>query len=111
MNYSPERWVILKVTSEEGIHYRLFGCWYGGYTGDDYWKLNSGITRAVLIGNKIVFEGVSGSQYSCDVMDYGCSSFGYSVIESFKSIEGVEIEILPESTVDTILSFDWKCNS
>lgn len=101
-NYTPDRWVIIKITSAEGkTHYRVFGSWYGGYAGSDIWQMNSGITKVRTIGNQYVFEGRSGSEYFCTFSGYGVSGYGAGVLDHYgKKFEalGGQLEILPEST-------------
>jgi hypothetical protein len=40
---TPENWVILKITNNGEIVYKVFGSWVGGYLGSDNWRINSGI--------------------------------------------------------------------
>jgi hypothetical protein len=40
---TPENWVILKITNNGEIVYKVFGSWAGGYLGSDNWRINSGI--------------------------------------------------------------------
>ena len=64
-DYSPDRWVIVKIVTPKERLYKVFACWSGGYGGSDSWKMNSGITRAMLVDDRWEFDGYSGSVYSC----------------------------------------------
>jgi len=101
-DYRPDKWVVVKITGADTppVH-KVFACWYGGYAGSDFWKLNSGITKATLERNVYFFEGSSGSVYECHKDIYGTNFYGGSVLS--KLIEQVEksggmMEILPEQT-------------
>jgi len=104
----PHKWVIIKITNNDEMHYKLFGTWYGGYLDGDYWRLNSGITKVVENENEFKFFGQSGSVYICDKTTYGTNNYSQSVlngiIEKAEST-GVKIEILPEDTIWVDLEF------
>lgn len=101
-DYHPDRWLVVKITgAEENPLYKVFACWYGGYAGSDSWKLNSGITEALMENDVYSFEGSSGSVYYCHKDCYGTNFYGNSVlnrmIEKAKD-DGITMEILPEQT-------------
>jgi len=102
MEYNPDKWVVVKITSANTpTIYKIFACWYGGYLSGDSWKLNSGITKATLNDNRYYFEGASGSVYVCNNDSYGTSGYGHGVL--FNLIEtsdsnGISVEVLPEDT-------------
>jgi hypothetical protein len=102
MEYNPDKWVGVKITSANTPPiYKIFACWYGGYLSGDSWKLNSGITKATLNDNRYYFEGASGSVYVCNNDSYGTSGYGHGVL--FNLIEtsdnnGISVEVLPEDT-------------
>lgn len=100
MIYTPDKWIITRLTSENGTHYRVFGCWYGGYAGSDSWKFNSGITKVTLDNGIYKFEGTSGSEYHCYQHNYGTSGYGHGVLNSLinDSKPMVLIEPLDEDT-------------
>jgi hypothetical protein len=100
--YIPDRWVVVKITALDNppIH-KVFACWYGGYLGSDSWKLNSGITRAYEEGHCFMFDGSSGSTYTCHKSHYGTNGYGAGVLQNMisnASKNGITIEILPEET-------------
>lgn len=63
--YTPDNYMILEIKYSDEIIYKVFGSWAGGYLGSDSWRLNSGIERAVIKGERISFIGHSGSEYQC----------------------------------------------
>ena len=106
-DYTPDRWVVVKIGDEN--LYKVFACWFGGYTGSDSWKLNSGITKATLEGNCYSFEGSSGSVYECNKDNYGTNMYGSSVLNKMIDSAGkndVTIEILPEDTNWLEINYD-----
>lgn len=101
-DYTPDKWVIVKITrSDVDAIYKVFACWYGGWAGSDSWKLNSGITKATLVGDVFFFEGSSGSVYDCYKNSYGTNMYGHGVLNNMienAAKAGASIEIMPEDT-------------
>ncbi len=97
---TPDHWVILKITPEEGNpFYRVYGGWMGGYLDGDRWKLNSGVTKVEDDENYYYFYGYSGSCYKCHKKGYGITednvsrftSYCTGVLGGYTKEEGVEI--------------------
>lgn len=112
MTYNPNGWVVIKITNKEGkTHYRVFGCWYGGYLHGDSWRLNSGITGASREENTYSFYGSSGSEYKCHKNNYRLSGYGSGVldtiIKNFKEKYG-DVKIMPEDTNWLTLNYGEK---
>jgi hypothetical protein len=63
--YTPNNWVIVKITRPEGVVHKVLGGWSGGYLDGDSWRMNSGIVRAEVEDDYILFHGQSGSVYKC----------------------------------------------
>lgn len=108
-DYTPDRWVIIKIVTPTERLYKVFATWYGGYGGSDSWKLNSGITRASLVGDSWEFDGSSGSVYSCHKDAYGTNGYGGSVLQGFIDrgpAENITIEIMPKDTNWALLDYD-----
>lgn len=101
-DYTPDRWVVLQITAADVLLYKVFACWYGGYSSSDSWRINSGITKVTENENQYLFEGYSGSVYGCYKDSYGTNFYGDTVLKSYidaaKTTEKSKIEILPEDT-------------
>jgi hypothetical protein len=105
--YVPDRWIIIKITSEKGSHYRVFASWYGGFAGSDSWKLNSGIMSVTLDDhNYFHFIGSSGSVYSCHKNGYGISNYGANVLKGMSNSVSITIEQLPEQVNPLELNYN-----
>lgn len=78
--YNPDRWVILKLTNNQKIFYKVLGVWFGGYLQGDSWRVNSGITKVELDGDVYKFYGRSGSVYICNKNNYGMTVLMASII-------------------------------
>tara|TARA_B100000497_G_C7457106_1_gene282813 strand:- start:54 stop:419 length:366 start_codon:yes stop_codon:yes gene_type:complete len=82
----PDKWVVVKLLDKNKTSplYKVFGTWYGGYTGSDSWKLNSGIRSIEDTETSYIFHGYSGSKYICNKnkSSYGTSSYTGSVLNS-----------------------------
>lgn len=109
--YTPDMWVVLKITipQQSKPFYKVFATWYGGYTQGDAWKLNSGITAVSVEDDSLIFDGYSGSCYSCRIGAYGTSGYSQNVLNSivFDSGEfGAKIELMPPDT--DFLTLDYS---
>jgi hypothetical protein len=97
--YQPDKFVVLKITFDKGVIYKVFGSWYGGFAGRDSWKMNSGIKYVVKYEQLFDFYGYSGSCYTCHRSRYGVSGYSGSVLTQLienAAKQGVAIEVLPE---------------
>lgn len=63
--YTPDNWIILKVTNKSEPFYKVLGGWSGGYLDSDSWRMNSGIAKVEEEENYFLFIGESGSIYKC----------------------------------------------
>ena len=108
--YMPDRWCVIRIPGPKETVYKVFASWSGSYTGGDSWKLNSGITQAVLVDGAWEFEGTSGSVYKCRVGSYGANAYGAGVLDDMirRTHEGtgIDIEILDEHTNWAGLDYD-----
>ena len=106
MQYNPDSWLIIKVNGDEP-HYRIFGCWTGGYMYGDEWRLNSGVKSVTQDGDFYCFVGDSGSVYRCHRDTY-CRVSLYCTGTLAKLVEGSQgtIEVI-EKMPDNIIEFDW----
>jgi hypothetical protein len=101
MEYNPNRWLMVRLSNDGKVHYRVFATWAGGYLDADEWKLNSGVTQLKETETHYLFEGSSGSVYKCGKKSYGSTGYGFGVLNSLitKSLDqGTVIDILPEKT-------------
>ena len=103
--YNPDRWVLIKIG---GInpHYRVFGCWSGGYLDGDSWRMNSGIVRVEEDEENYRFYGSSGSCYVCGKYGYGYTFYGYRIAKSYEDKGGELFRIIEEEPKD-IMNMDW----
>lgn len=96
--YTPDRWVITKVTINDDVSYRVMGSWYGGYLGANSWRLSSGITDYKDLGDIYSFHNVSGSTYDCHKSATGMSSTAAMALERLiehgRSEHNVQIEVI-----------------
>jgi hypothetical protein len=96
--YTPDKWAIVKVVTEDYTVLRIIASWYGGFAGSNSWKLSSGITGMTINGDWYEFTNESGSLYFCNKNCYGMSSYTTSIYGGFQrdfdSIPGSSIEFL-----------------
>ena len=105
----PQQWIVLKISYEEEIIYRVFAGWRGGYLDGDRWKMNSGITRIEEDITYYYFYGYSGSCYKCRKNQYAfiddinlfsayVTSTLERIVERIKESGIGDIETLPNTT-------------
>ena len=82
-NYHPNRWILIKIKGDDP-HYKVFGCWSGGYLDGDSWRMNSGITEVHETDTSYNFVGSSGSTYLCNKESYGLTSYGAQVVAQYE---------------------------
>jgi len=64
--YTPDSWVIIKISGiEDKDFYKVLAGWSGGYLDGDSWRMNSGINKVEFDGEYYSFIGSSGSVYKC----------------------------------------------
>lgn len=112
--HSPNGWVILRISGSDErttTHYRIFGCWFGGFLDSDEWRMNSGIVKAEQDENGFLnFFAASGSCYRVHSNSYGnltmyCQGVLNDLIEKISQDEHVSATVL-ENNHDWV-TFDW----
>jgi hypothetical protein len=98
MNTTPDKWVVVKITSDQGTIYKVLGSWYGGYLYGNSWRMNSGITQVEKTDDTFLFHGISGSCYECGFNNYGTHLESSGVITQLKNMSKVTVEILDKNT-------------
>ena len=91
-DYYPDSWVIFRV-NETGLHKVLAG-WSGGYTTEDSWRVNSGITKAEDASDYWRFHGESGSCYVVHKKGYAMRMSMSGVYDQIKD----HVELLGKDT-------------
>jgi hypothetical protein len=107
--YTPDRWLVLRIQTAKEVLYKVFATWSGGYGGSDSWKLNSGIVRAALVSDRWEFDGSSGSVYSCHKDAYGTNGYGGAVLSNMISQaqeQGIQVEVMESETDWAQLEYD-----
>ena len=100
-DYTPDRWMVMRIHTPTEILYKVFATWSGGYGGGDSWKLNSGITRATFADPYWEFDGSSGSVYRCHQDSYGTNGYGQAVLNNLlrqAEAQGVQIDVMARET-------------
>lgn len=98
MTYTPDNWVIIKMSKDDDIFYKVLAGWSGGYLDGDSWRLNSGITKIEEKKDSYLFYGYSGSVYECRKGGYGLRMNNLHVWTKFKAKYGDSVELIDENT-------------
>lgn len=106
--YTPDRWLVVKLETEKETHYRVFATWAGGFAGSDSWQMNSGIVSVTLEDDYYCFKGFSGSLYACHKNAYGTFSYGQGVLNGMieRSKSKVAMSVMPKDT--DWLAMKWE---
>jgi len=108
-DYTPDRWLVLRIHTTKEVLYRVFATWSGGYGGSDSWQLNSGIVRATFADPYWEFDGSSGSVYRCHRDAYGSNGYGGSVLSTIigqAQEQGIQVEVMDQDTNWAQLEYD-----
>lgn len=102
--YTPDNWVIIKITGSDP-HYRVLAGWSGGYLDGDSWRMNSGITDVTEDEDAYYFSGSSGSTYRCWKESYTLRMNNSHVWDQLKQLHGDRVELMSEDT--DWMNTDW----
>lgn len=80
--YTPDTWQLLLFSNGTQDTLKVFGCWYGGYTSGDSWKLSSGVVKHYKKDGSLYFENYSGSIYICNPKVLRLSVYHANVLDS-----------------------------
>ena len=93
--YTPDNWVIIKMTPEgHDTFYKVLGGWSGGFADGDSWRMNSGIDKVEQNSNYYLFIGASGSVYKCHKEGERLSMMTSSIYTQLKEKFGEQIELV-----------------
>ena len=82
-DYTPDRWVIVRITSKEHPPIdKIVGSWYGGYGGSDSWRMSSGICKVISQDDHYEVHNYSGSIYTLFKGAEGTSAYTGSVLNN-----------------------------
>jgi hypothetical protein len=82
MEYTPDNWIVLKISTEKETIYKIFGTWRGGYLYGDSWRMNSGIKSVEEKDDHYLVHGYSSSVYKCYKECIGYSTYTAGVLDS-----------------------------
>jgi hypothetical protein len=85
MKVTPEQWVVLTIKDQQQTINKVFAGWYGGYLGNDSWKLNSGNVEEREFNDRWEFTGITGSVYVCYKSAYGLNTYMSGLLEHWTS--------------------------
>jgi len=94
-NITPDRWVVMEITSEEGVFRKILSAWYGGYLDGDSWRLSSVIVDETETKHYNEYTTKSGSRYKCLHSREGLSATTTTILEKFrKEYSKAEVKVL-----------------
>ena len=98
MNYTPQSWIVLEITSAQGEKIeKVLATW-----GINKWKLNSGNQHTEEFTDRWEFHGYSGSLYVCYKDNYGMNSYMQGIYNNFEhqlKLSGGSIKIVNKYNV------------
>lgn len=103
--YTPDKWVMLKITTKDSFYYKILSGWSGGYLYGDSWRMNSGVTRVDDKGDYYEIYGYSGSVYTCFKSRYGLSVVTSGILKRLQDdshLLDTTVEFLEETEFEKI---------
>lgn len=99
MEYSPDKWILLKIKTKKETIYKVLAGWSGSYLEGQSWRMNSGITKVTKKDQHYLFEGHSGSIYKCHKNGYGTNMITGGVLAQIleEDKERKIVEVLEDS--------------
>lgn len=94
--YTPDSWVVIKMTHSSKTFYKVLGGWTGGYTQGSSWRLSSTIEKCEydISYDRLLFYNKSGSIYSVNPDSYGLRMSTIGVWEQMKEKYPDQVELL-----------------
>lgn len=109
-DYTPDRWVLIRITRNDEVCYRVFGSWTGGYLDNDRWRVNSGVKQVITKPDSDVYEviGYSGSVYHCLKACYGIAG-AYNRAQLAQLLEAAPLASVvdEEEVADVMQGLEW----
>jgi hypothetical protein len=111
--YRPDNWVILKITINGEVVYKILCGWSGGYLDGDSWRMSSGITGVEEDKDYFMFSNHSGSIYRChkdsETLRANCSGVLTDLVKQFPDqIEQIWYEDFINEFPETL--YTWSGN-
>lgn len=94
--YTPDSWVVLKMTYRDQTFYKVLGGWSGSFVDGSSWRLNSGIEKCEydVSNDQFRFYGSSGSVYSVNPDSYGLRMSTVDTYTNMKKHFPNQVELL-----------------
>ena len=83
-NITPDRWVVLEITSDEGVHRKILSAWLGGYADGDSWRMSSAIADETEMKHYNEYVTESGSTYRCLHAHEGLTDITRNILEQLR---------------------------
>lgn len=101
-NYTPDKWVVIRLTSKNDQVDKILSGWYGGYLGGDSWRLSSGITKIEDCGDTWKVHNESGSVYTLIKAAHGTSGLTGSVYANLENNQEQGNYIVSEVDIESL---------
>lgn len=94
-DYSPDRWIAIRVPIDGKKVLKVFCTWAGGYLTGDSWRLNSGVEKIESEGDCWYATTHSGAVYRLYKDSYGIAgASNYNVLASLEEKFSDILEVL-----------------
>lgn len=94
MEYTPDKWVIIKITHEHVSSFKILAGWNGSYLEGERYRVSSGIHQVEEVKGAAIIHNYSGSKYYCYPGTEGMTSYSKTVFDHYKTLEGVKVEVI-----------------
>lgn len=83
-NITPDRWVVVEFTTDEGVFCKILSGWQGGYLNSETWRLSSVVVNESEMKHFYEFTTQSGSTYKCLHTHEGLTGVTRDVLEKIR---------------------------
>lgn len=96
--YTPDSWVVIKMTHKNETFYKVLGGWAGGYLDGDSWRLSSVIEKCEydIDNDRYCFVMQSSSTYVCMPEMYGLRLATLGIWDTMKKQYPDQLELLED---------------
>lgn len=108
--YTPDKWVLLDITSANYPPItRILAGWSGGYLDGDEWRASSGITHITEYDDRYEVDNYSGSRYICYKNSYGMTAYMSTVYAGWEKQmnDDMNVTIVPTENVNDFIKHKY----
>lgn len=100
----PDKWIIVEISDGSNTFRKILSSWYGGYLGNDSWRLSSMIVNTEVNEKEYIFTTET-SVYVCNKNTYGMSLVASGVLNNLiekAKLRNTEVKVVDYAGDETL---------